>query len=378
MQKIWSLNILDVATKLGITYSGRGNYRKCKCFMHDDKHPSMWFKMSNNTWSCPVCDKGGGLVSLVMEHESLNFHDAVDWLIHAFDIWVCDDNNNYRPPKPKRSTLSSNLSTLSSKPSSREAPLSSLNSNLIKQCQRTDTTFCRSLVSTGILTQAQMLHAAEVFHLGATKDGGVIFWNIDESHQVRQGKIMWYLEDCHRDHHRNPSTVSYRLISQGLLAKDWTATKCFFGLHQLTPLTSNLSTLTYPTTIAIVESEKTAVICSELLSSLPMGEDGERGIWLSCGGLSQLTPEMFLPLKGYKIILFPDTDPKGEAHKQWTQKAHEAMQLLGHPIYVSDLLEQHATEDQKRRKIDLADYLIEGRQPTVPQSRLLSMPPGQD
>lgn len=101
MRKIWDLNILDVADKLQIKYRGKGVFRKCKCFMHEDKHPSMWFKTSNNTWSCPVCSKGGGLVTLVMEHEGLSFHDAVEWLIQAFDIWVYDDDDKYRPLKSK-------------------------------------------------------------------------------------------------------------------------------------------------------------------------------------------------------------------------------------------------------------------------------------
>ena len=37
----------------------------------------------------------------------------------------------------------------------------------------------------------------------------------------------------------------------------------------------------------------------------------------------------------------------------------EAQFLLGHPIHLSPILEQNATKDQKRRKIDLVDYYFE-------------------
>lgn len=358
MQKIWDLSILDVADKLEIKYSDKGAFRKCKCFMHEDKHPSMWFKLSNNTWSCPVCSKGGGLVSLVREHEKLSYAEALEWIVKAFDIYVYEDNDKYRPLKSKQNQIKTSKRSsvmpqnISSKENSAETT-NTLPTELVSRSLSIDTTFCKSLVSTGILTEKQMQQAAHLYHLGATRDGGVIFWCIDEHQQVREGKIMWYRNDCHRDHNHDPSTISSRLISRGLIQRSWTANKCFFGQHLIFNENVNVND---NHVIAIVESEKTAVICSQLLSSInhPL-------LWLSCGGLSQLRPEMFLPLKGFDIIVFPDTDPKGEAHKQWTQRCKEASKLTRQNIYVSNLLELHATEDQKHRKIDIADFIIESK-----------------
>lgn len=108
MLKIQVLNILDVASKLNISViNATGKFRRCQCFMHPDKHPSMWFKLSNNTWSCPVCDKGGGIVSLVMEHESLSLVDAVDWLIKEFHIEVSQTPAPYQPLKSSRRSSAS-------------------------------------------------------------------------------------------------------------------------------------------------------------------------------------------------------------------------------------------------------------------------------
>lgn len=361
MRKIWDLNILDVADKLQIKYRGKGVFRKCKCFMHEDKHPSMWFKTSNNTWSCPVCDKGGGLVTLVMGHEGLSFHDAVEWLIQAFDIWVYDDDDKYRPLKSKSNQKTASRKNFFHVTTQQQATMNLLDPTLVTQCLSTETTFCRSLVSTGILTESQMLHAAEIYRLGATKDGGVIFWYIDQNQQPLEGKIMWYLNDCHRDHHHDPSTISSRLIAHGKLPKEWTASKCFFGLHQLS-LRHDNDNDDDNQIIAIVESEKTAIICSELIPSL----SEQKVIWLATGGKSNLSVQALQPIIGKRVILFPDTDTTGKCYRDWIEIAKQANSSLliregggKVSIYVSDLLERHATEDQKRRKIDIADFLIE-------------------
>ena len=63
-----------------------------------------------------------------------------------------------------------------------------------------DSQFCRACVGMGYLTQAQMHHAAERYRLGISRDGGVIFWQLNLDGRVLDGKIMYYRADCHRDH----------------------------------------------------------------------------------------------------------------------------------------------------------------------------------
>lgn len=334
MQQVWDLSILDVAAKLDIKYGKSGNFRKCLCFMHADKNPSMWLKVSNNTWSCPVCNKGGGLVSLVREHEGLSFRDAVMWLARQFNIDAEEKQirygprHKYNPPKTVQPMQTN------------QQPIR-IDVEYVVRSRSTDTVFCRSLVSTGILTPEEMQSAACLYHLGTTRDDGVIFWYIDHLQQPHEGKVMWYKDDCHRDHNHNPTTISFRLKKAGLLTKDWKADVCLFGQHLVTDNERS---------IAVVESEKTAVICSQYMPEY---------VWLACGGLGRLTPEMFKPLKGHRIIVFPDTDPKGETHRQWSRICKDASLLIGRPIFVSNILERHSTEDQKQRKIDIADFLTE-------------------
>ena len=93
--------------------------------------------------------------------------------------------------------------------------------------------FCKAVVSNGYLTEEQIQRAAQRYRLGASRDGGVIFWQIDEFDQLRDGKIMHYRPDCHRDHDRKPTWTAYLLRKHGKLPKDWNTEHCLFGLHLL-------------------------------------------------------------------------------------------------------------------------------------------------
>jgi len=263
----------------------------------------------------------------------------------------------------------------------------------------TNSHFCRTVVANGYLTQQQMQHAALRYRLGMARDGGVIFWQIDHAGHVYDGKIMYYQDNCHRDHNHTPTWVSAEL-KHFYLGDDYpydclpNFSHCLFGLHLLSntdhsDLTENkFSNWLSPSgrraepspildsekkdsldssnsltkvqsvalqswslkPVAVVEAEKTAIICSERYPDF---------IWLAPGGLEALTPEALFPLRERKVILFPDTDETGETYKKWYAIAQSAQRLLGQPIFVSSFLELHATPEQKSRKIDLVDYIYE-------------------
>ena len=63
------------------------------------------------------------------------------------------------------------------------------------------------------------------------------------------------------------------------------------------------------------------------------------------------------------LILYPDTDEEHQAFSCWYRVCKEAQRLLGQPIHLSPILEQRASRDQKRRKIDLVDYYFETVRP---------------
>ena len=218
-----------------------------------------------------------------------------------------------------------------------------------QQCLSINNQFCDAVVGAGYLSYEQMFSASCRYCIGASKLGGVIFWQIDHEGRIHDGKIMYYRPDCHRDHSHKPTWVMSELKSFYLkdfpdLEASLPSTHSLFGTH----LIGETQQSQQP--VAVVEAEKTAFIMSEIYPEY---------LWLAAGGLNELTASKLFPLKGRKIILFPDTDEDHKAYSIWYKVCKEAKFLLWQPIYLSPLLEQKATPDQKRRKIDLVDYYFE-------------------
>ena len=327
LRKIHDTSIVTVADKLGMKLYGMGDEgRRACCPYHEDQHPSLHFSTKRGCFKCFVCGAKGDAIKLVQDQENLTFTEACEWIVKECNIIVTDD----KPSGSSRAVTSS---------------FCPLPSDLVTRCLSLNSEFCRAAVSAGYLSQGQIVAAANRYRLGASKDGGVIFWEIDAQQQVHTGKIMYYQPDCHRNKQHNPTWV--HSLMKDKLPTNYELQHCLFGLHLLT---SDLGH--QPSAVCIVESEKTAVILSEIIPDF---------IWMSCGGLQMFKPELLAPLVNHKVVIFPDTDETGEAYKQWLTILQQAAKLypFKHPLRISNLLELHATPDQKQRKIDLVDYLFE-------------------
>lgn len=189
-----------------------------------------------------------------------------------------------------------------------------------------------------ILTPEQVIYLVQEYRIGVTKNLDVIFYQFDIEGRCRTGKVMSYNpENGHRKKDTDAATpitwVHSLLKRQGVLPQEWELTQCLFGEHLLK---------LYPEkVVALVESEKTAVICAALRPEC---------IWLATGGKGQLNDRVEV-LQGSKILAFPDVD----GYDVWVDKAAERPHLH---ITVSDYLEKTATPQEREAHIDIADRLI--------------------
>lgn len=352
LDKIHDVSIVTVAEKLGIQLYGIGDEgRRACCPYHEDQHPSLHFSTKRGCFKCFVCGAKGDSIKLVQDQENLSFIEACEWIIKECNVIVTDSPDRGQVPVRVQcgsehsdrnlSPVRANTAPANTTPAT--AAFIPLSPDLVSKSLSTQSTFCQSLVNEGYLTAQQMHHVADRYRLGASKEGRVIFWEIDEQQRVHTGKLMHYQSDCHRDKTLNPTWVHAILKDQ--LPEGFNLQHCLFGLHLLSD----------NKTVCIVESEKTAVILSELFPDY---------IWLSCGGLQMFKPELLAQLVNHKVMIFPDTDETGETFKAWSDKAQQACKLYSfqYPLRISSILELHATSEQKARKIDLVDFLFESKE----------------
>ena len=162
--------------------------------------------------------------------------------------------------------------------------------------------------------------------------GATVFWQIDAQGNVRTGKIMLYSPTTGKRVKEPRAHINW--VHKALKQPEFELRQCLFGEHLLIDKTKP---------VAIVESEKTAVIASVYLPQF---------IWLAVGSLTNLNAEKCSILKGRTVTLFPDLN----GFDNWSNKAKELSHVAN--FVVSDILERKATEDERKQGLDLADYLI--------------------
>lgn len=115
---------------------------------------------------------------------------------------------------------------------------------------------------------------------------------------------------------------------------DWTLTQCLFGEHLL-PRYPDLP-------CALVEAEKTAVICSAVF---------QKFLRFATGGLSQFNDRLNV-LRRRKVIAFLNLG----GYDKWLAKVRNYPKL---DITVSDYPERIATDAMREMGADLADRVVE-------------------
>jgi len=163
-------------------------------------------------------------------------------------------------------------------------------------------------------------------------NGATVFWQIDLNGRIRTGKVMLYSSETGKRIKTPYNHINWMHKIKKI--EPFFLSQCFFGEHLLNGNNK---------VVAIVESEKTAIIASVFFPDY---------VWLGCGSKEGLNADKCKVLKGRKVILFPDLN----GYDLWSKRAAALSDIAD--FTVSDLLEKKASEDEKLSGLDLADYLI--------------------
>lgn len=199
---------------------------------------------------------------------------------------------------------------------------------MVEACRAVDFDFFRPLIDPGDLTVEQMHRAAQRYHLGKTRSGQPIFWMIDDMLQPL-------------DAHIGDSWISRILKQREPLLDCWQVQHCLFGLHLLGVVGGD---------VCVVESEASAVVLSELFPE---------SIWMAYATTSHLVPDLFAPLEGRRVTIYPRTDPTMSTFLFFEDLVDQTLRLYDLDLHVDNTLENHATDEQKERCIDILDFIKE-------------------
>jgi hypothetical protein len=180
------------------------------------------------------------------------------------------------------------------------------------------------------------------YFIGTSKhwSGSTVFWQIDKTGKVRTGKIIQYNPTTGK-RVRNVTPPVY-WVHKNYAKNNFNLSQCLFGEHLLEDKTKP---------VAIVESEKTAIIASIYLPHF---------IWVAVGSSNNLNAKMCGSLVGRNVVLFPDLsipiENKESPFDKWSKVAKELSGIAN--FKVSTLLELKANFEDRKAQLDIADFLV--------------------
>ncbi|SIT94651.1 DUF6371 domain-containing protein [Pontibacter indicus] len=232
-----------------------------------------------------------------------------------------DQHDNYVSPKEEPLTFRKGVSYV---------PDTVFRNSLRKYDQNNFVAYINTLFSSEQISQL-----ISRYFIGTAKrwKGATVFYQVDTKGRVRAGKIIQYNPITGKRIKNPRDHVSW--VHSALKLPDYNLEQCFFGEHLLS--------IGQKKTVAIVESEKTAIVASVYFPEL---------IWLAAGSINGLSYKKCQVLRGREIILYPDLN----GFEEWSNKAIQLSNIS--TFEVSDILERWGTEVDRKNGLDLADFLI--------------------
>ncbi|WNI35965.1 DUF6965 family protein [Chryseobacterium sp. SG20098] len=203
----------------------------------------------------------------------------------------------------------------------------------------------------------------ELYRLGTITEGyragAVTFPFIDSEGNIRTVQV----KEFDNDNHTKGTDFLHSILEKSYIRNkipvpEWLKAyahndkkvSCLFGEHLLKKYPFN--------PVALVEAPKTAVYGS-LYFGFPE-ENSQNLIWLAVYNKSSFSFDKLKVLQGREVYVFPDVSKDGSTFSEWETKAGKIERESPDTSFIfSDLLEKLATEEDKNKGYDLADYLIQ-------------------
>ena len=163
------------------------------------------------------------------------------------------------------------------------------------------------------------------YRVGDAKEGKIIYWQIDKEDRIRTGKIMLYSPETGK---RVKNVAGSFDWVHRHVKSPYQLEQCLYGLHLVKKST---------TPIAVVESEKSAIIASLTIPEYT---------WVATGGKQNY--RLLDDVKGHDVTLFPDLG----AYENWSKYGSK------YGYKVSQLLELVASDEERENGLDIADYIL--------------------
>lgn len=77
-----------------VSLKKRGTNMIGLCPFHNEKTPSFYVSPTKGIYKCFGCGKAGNSVNFIMEHEQLNYPEALKWLAKKYNIEIEEENRN--------------------------------------------------------------------------------------------------------------------------------------------------------------------------------------------------------------------------------------------------------------------------------------------
>lgn len=188
------------------------------------------------------------------------------------------------------------------------------------------------------LGEGTMTRLMDNYQIGTSKrwTGANAFWYLDQHGHPIDARVTCYDAETGQQNDKSQSEWLSSLIGQQNPAVEKSVR--FYGLHLLNGQPRS--------PIGLVEEEKTAIVCSHFLSQY---------VWLSVSSFEESfwkgNDMDFLIHR--KVVLFPSLNSYCKM-----KKIAEVLKAKGVMVVVSEYLEQHADEPDRRQGMSIADFLL--------------------